>query len=68
MCRPLRPTWNTSIPRNPLAVADFLQRGLRGGCRQGVKFTERKTAVLRQCENAVQARMADIYDRGRIEQ
>ncbi|POM64067.1 Hypothetical protein PHPALM_20457 [Phytophthora palmivora] len=57
------------VPRNPLtAVAASSRRGLRGGRQQRTKFTEHQEAVLRQCQEALedaQARMADVYDRGR---
>ncbi|KAG3133956.1 hypothetical protein PI126_g18914 [Phytophthora idaei] len=60
------------VPANPLtAVAESSRKGLRGGRRQGVKFTEHQDAVLRQCQEALedaQARMADVYDKGRKEQ
>ncbi|ETO58684.1 hypothetical protein F444_22936, partial [Phytophthora nicotianae P1976] len=60
------------VPHNPLAaVAESSRRGLRGGQRQGVPFTEHQAAVLRQCQDALedaQARMADVYDRGRKDQ
>ncbi|KAE9005730.1 hypothetical protein PR003_g9981 [Phytophthora rubi] len=60
------------IPRNPLAaVAATSRHGVRGGRRQGIKFTDRQEAILRQCQEALeeaQARMADVYDRGRKEQ
>ncbi|GMF11564.1 unnamed protein product [Phytophthora lilii] len=60
------------VPANPLSVvAAARRRGLQGGRRQGVKFTEHQAAVLRQCQDALedaQAHMADVYDKGRKEQ
>ncbi|KAG3182124.1 hypothetical protein PC128_g14822 [Phytophthora cactorum] len=60
------------VPVNPLtAVAESSRKVLRGGRRQGVKFTEHQDVVLRQCQEALedaQARMADVYDKGRKEQ
>ncbi|KAG2993978.1 hypothetical protein PC121_g21130 [Phytophthora cactorum] len=60
------------VPSNPHTVlAESRSRGLQGGRRQGVEFIEHQAAVLRQCQEAsedAQARMADVYDRGRKEQ
>ncbi|ETL79424.1 hypothetical protein L917_19948 [Phytophthora nicotianae] len=60
------------VPHNPLSTVDeSSRRGLRGGRRQGVQFTKHQAAVLRQCQDALedaQARMANVYDRGRKEQ
>ncbi|GMF23306.1 unnamed protein product [Phytophthora lilii] len=60
------------VPANPLSVvAAARRRGLQGGRRHGVKFTEHQAAVLHQCQDALedaQAHMADVYDKGRKEQ
>ncbi|DAZ98790.1 TPA: hypothetical protein N0F65_004006 [Lagenidium giganteum] len=52
-------------------VTEHPRRALQGGRKSGVPFVEHQAAILRQCQEALdhaQARLADIYDHGRVEQ
>ncbi|ETP37217.1 hypothetical protein F442_14961 [Phytophthora nicotianae P10297] len=71
ICPPFEANISYVSPEPTLLVAESSRRGLRGGHRQGVQFIEHQAAVLRQCQDALeyaQARMADMYNRGRKEQ